>query len=71
MKLCEIFEPELDRSVKQDELRAKVNKLKKKSKANNPKHEWDKVEGRSQKPEYTALGGHVQKGLSGASMSDD
>ena len=62
MKLHELFESD---SVKQDELRAKVNKLKKKSKNNNPKHEFDDVEGRTQKPEYVALGGHVQKGLSG------
>lgn len=66
MKLYEIFESD---SVKQDTLRAKVNKLKKKSKDNNPKHEYDDVEGRSRKPEYTALGGHVQKGLGGA-MTD-
>jgi len=66
MKLYELFESD---SVKQDELRAKVGKLKKKSKNNNPKHEYDDVEGRSQKPQYVALGGHDQKATGGA-MTD-
>jgi hypothetical protein len=66
MKLCELFESD---SVKQDELRAKIRKLKAKSKNNNPKHEYDDVEGRTQKPQYVALGGHTTKGLSGV-MND-
>lgn len=55
MKLCELFDPV--RSVKQDELRAKTRKWKAKSKKNNPKHEYDEVEGRTTRPEYAAMNG--------------
>ncbi len=68
MKLCELFEPEIN-SVKQDDLRSKTRKWKSKSKKNNPKHEYDDVEGRSKKPDYTALGGHVPMAISGV-MND-
>jgi len=68
MKLYELFESD---SVKQDELRAKVRKWRSKSKNNNPKHEYDEVEGKGpKKPEYVALGGHAQRGLSGPMTSD-
>ena len=57
MKLCEIFEPENDRSIKQDELRSKTRKWRLKSKKGNPTHEFAEVKGRTTRPEYTAMGG--------------
>ena len=58
MRLNELLESD---SLKQDELRNRVRKWKAKSKKSNPKHEYEDVEGRSQRPEYVALGGHVSK----------